>query len=46
MSDWNTDEARPRKFYRTSDAGTALADALTHDWDDLHSAFRTLRGES
>lgn len=43
-SDWNTDEARPRKFYRTSDAGTALADALTQDWDRLDTAIRTLRG--
>jgi PadR family transcriptional regulator, regulatory protein PadR len=46
VSDWNTDEARPRKFYRTSDNGTALAEALTHDWNDLNTAFRTLRGES
>jgi PadR family transcriptional regulator, regulatory protein PadR len=45
-SDWNTDESRPRKFYRTSGLGAALADALSHDWDELHSAFRTLKGES
>src|SRR6478609_11280963 len=30
-SEWNTDEARPRKFYRTSAAGIRLADALTQD---------------
>ncbi len=45
-SDWNTDESRPRKFYRTSDEGTALADTLGRDWDDLDTAFRTLKGES
>ena len=45
-SDWNTDESRPRKFYRTSDEGDALADTLSRDWDDLDTAFRTLKGES
>ncbi|MGN9910393.1 PadR family transcriptional regulator [Phytohabitans sp. LJ34] len=45
-SDWNTDESRPRKFYRTSDLGGELADTLSHDWDELHAAFRTLKGES
>ena len=34
-SEWNTDEARPRKFYRTSDAGEALAARLMRDWTDL-----------
>lgn len=45
-SDWNTDESRPRKFYRTSDEGVALADTLSRDWDDLDAAFRTLKDES
>ena len=45
-SDWNTDESRPRKFYRTSDEGVAVADILGHDWDDLADAFRTLKEES
>ena len=45
-SDWNTEEARPRKFYRTSADGTGLADALSRDWDDLNAAFLTLRGRS
>lgn len=45
-SDWNTDESRPRKFYRTSDLGGELAETLSHDWDELHAAFRTLKGES
>jgi len=45
-SDWNTDEARPRKFYRTSDAGAALAGTLSRDWDQLDTALRTLKGES
>ncbi|WP_283136393.1 PadR family transcriptional regulator [Rhizohabitans arisaemae] len=45
-SDWNTEESRPRKFYRTSDEGVTLADTLTGAWDELHTAFRTLKGES
>ena len=34
-SEWNTDEARPRKFYRTSAAGETLAARLLQDWSDL-----------
>jgi PadR family transcriptional regulator PadR len=45
-SDWNTEEARPRKFYRTSKEGIALAEALRHDWDQLQTAFRTLKDVS
>jgi DNA-binding PadR family transcriptional regulator len=45
-SDWNTDEARPRKFYRTSDAGVALAETLGADWEHLDTALRTLKEES
>src|SRR4030095_16419729 len=39
VSEWNTEEARPRKFYRTSPAGEALAGVLTTCWrriDDAH----------
>lgn len=45
-SDWNTEEARPRKFYRTSAEGTALAGTLSHDWEQLDTALRTLKGNS
>ena len=38
-SEWNTDEARPRKFYRTSAAGSRLADTLTDEWRSLTSAI-------
>jgi DNA-binding PadR family transcriptional regulator len=43
-SDWNTDESRPRRFYRTNDTGAKLAATLVDDWNDLDSAFRTLKG--
>lgn len=45
-SSWNTDEARPRKFYRTSDDGVALAETLGADWEHLDTALRTLKEES
>lgn len=42
VSVWNTDQARPRKFYRTSAAGRQLAALLLKDWASLHSAIATL----
>ncbi|MGW9631988.1 PadR family transcriptional regulator [Agromyces sp. NPDC055520] len=41
-SEWNTDEARPRKFYRTSATGELLADALMTDWRRIDDALAGL----
>ena len=41
-SDWNTDQARPRKFYATSAAGRELSDVLSADWASLQASIRTL----
>ena len=41
-SEWNTDEARPRKFYRTSSSGEHLADALMTDWRRIDDALAGL----
>ncbi|MGW8481922.1 PadR family transcriptional regulator [Microbacterium sp. NPDC055903] len=41
-SEWNTEESRPRKFYRTSDDGIRLADILTQEWLALTGAIATL----
>lgn len=41
-SEWNTDEARPRKFYRTSPEGRRLASALSHDFDAIAAAVAAL----
>ena len=38
VSEWNTEEARPRKFYRTSPAG----DVLTTDWRRIDDALARL----
>ena len=46
VSEWNTDDARPRKFYRTSDDGTELATQLSRDWSQLRTAFTELEKES
>jgi PadR family transcriptional regulator, regulatory protein PadR len=41
-SEWNTEEARPRKFYRTSPTGEQLAAALTTDWRRIDDALARL----
>lgn len=45
VSEWNTAEARPRKFYRTSPAGDALASTLTAEWHRLDASLRDLTEE-
>jgi DNA-binding PadR family transcriptional regulator len=45
-SEWNTEESRPRKFYRTSADGTELAGQLSRDWSQLRTAFNELEKES
>src|SRR5690242_13327441 len=42
VSEWNTDEPRPRKFYRTSEAGDQLAAELAADWQRIDGALRRL----
>lgn len=41
-SEWNTDEARPRKFYRTSPEGRRLASVLSHDFGAIAAAVAAL----
>ena len=43
-SEWNTDESRPRKFYRTTPAGSALAAQLLTDVTDLTTSLHALDG--
>ena len=42
VSEWNTDDTRPRKFYRTSAAGLELLAALRDDWRALDAAITDL----
>lgn len=39
---WNTEESRPRKFYRTNADGDRLAVALLIDWQRLDASIRGL----
>jgi DNA-binding PadR family transcriptional regulator len=41
-SEWNTEESRPRKFYRTSVIGDRIAAELMADWKRLDTAIRGL----
>lgn len=41
-SEWSTEQARPRKLYRTSAAGNRLADALTDEWRALTASISSL----
>ena len=41
-SHWNTDQARPRKFYQTVAAGEELAALLIDDWSSLQASIRSL----
>ncbi|WP_341720305.1 PadR family transcriptional regulator [Micromonospora sp. FIMYZ51] len=41
-SEWNTEENRPRKFYRTSEAGEQLLGRLLADLATVQSSLATL----
>ena len=42
-SEWNTDEPRPRKYYRVSPEGAALFETLLQEWRSLDEAISALR---
>lgn len=42
-SEWNTEESRPRKFYRSTDDGVAVLEALLGEWAALHASIQRLR---
>jgi PadR family transcriptional regulator, regulatory protein PadR len=41
-SDWDTSEARPRKYYRLSAAGQAVLTAMRAEWDDTVSVMQRI----
>ncbi len=45
VSEWNTEEARPRKFYRISPDGERLATELLADWTRIEISIHRLGGE-
>lgn len=42
VAEWNTDDSRPRKFYRTSEDGESVLAALRADWRALDTAISDL----
>lgn len=42
VSEWNTDDTRPRKFYRTAPDGERLADALMREWRALTTSITSV----
>lgn len=46
ISEWNTEESRPRKFYRASDEGSRVRDGLTREWNDLAASIARLTTET
>lgn len=46
ISEWNTEDSRPRKFYRTSANGIELARALDQEWLALTSSINSLTSHS
>jgi DNA-binding PadR family transcriptional regulator len=46
VSEWDTSEARPRKYYRISADGQAVLTALTMEWNETVAVMqRVLQGE-
>ena len=44
-SEWNTDESRPRKFYRVSPEGSLVRSGLVREWQDLVASISRLTKE-
>ncbi|MEU3017210.1 MULTISPECIES: PadR family transcriptional regulator [unclassified Nocardiopsis] len=41
-SEWNTEEARPRKFYQVSPQGRTVLERMSHEWRVLDDAISAL----
>lgn len=44
-AEWDTTESRPRKMYKTSDAGRNLLGTLEAEWNHLATSLNALRSE-
>lgn len=43
---WNTDETRPRKYYKTTAEGDAMRVALLQEWNRLNTNLNKVNGET
>lgn len=46
VSEWDTAESRPRKFYRVTEAGRTVRDAMADEWAELDTALRSITGRT
>lgn len=42
VSEWNTDDSRPRKFYKVSPEGSRVRAGLVDEWHDLVASISRL----
>jgi len=42
VSDWNTSENRPRKYYSISDTGKTVYHQLMEEWDKIQNSINTI----
>jgi len=42
VSEWNTEETRPRKFYRVTDEGQSVLADMTAEWAALDDVVRSI----
>lgn len=43
---WNTEESRPRKYYKTTPQGDAMRAALLEEWNRIARNLNQLNGEN
>lgn len=46
VSEWDTGESRPRKFYQVSDEGKRVRARVIQEWNSLASSIATLTKET
>ncbi|MEA4964915.1 MAG: PadR family transcriptional regulator [Oscillospiraceae bacterium] len=44
LSDWNTSESRPRKFYTVSEKGRQVYDELMAEWEKMRNSIDSICG--
>ena len=44
-SEWNTEEAKPRKYYRTTELGQKICAQLTEHWNSIKTSIDTIISE-
>jgi len=45
VSDWDTSESRPRKYYSISEKGKMVSEELIAEWKKMHSNIESIFGK-